>query len=529
MSRSIILAVAAVFSFAACTKTDQTLKFGVKKSETVVVNLQTEPPSLDWHKATDTTSHEVTMNIMDGLAEFDYNDPNLKAIPALATKWESDKAAKKWTFELRQGVKWSDGVEFEAKHVVDAWERLLNPKTAAEYAYFLFGIKNAQAYNEGKIKDFSEVGIKADGKNKIVVDLHTPMSFFPSLLVHHSTHPMRIDVVAKHGDAWTKPGNLVSLGAYKLKDWAHDEAILLERNDEYYGEKAKVKYVMGRMITEQSSAVNAFDAREIDVIPELPSNDIAVLKNRSEYLSKPNLALFYYGFNTKQAPFDDVNFRKAVVQAVDKTEIVKILNKGDIAASSWVPEGMLGHEQNVGLKFDAAAAKASLAKSKYADITKVPRITITYNTNENHKKVAENVQAQLKKNLGINIEILNEEWKVYLAKLKTKQGYSIFRMGWVADYPDPDNFLNLMTSYSANNHTNWKSADFDKLIAQGVGEFDTQKRQEIYGKAQKLLLEDDAVVLPVYYQSRQNLVNPRVKGFAMNVLDHKVYRKMSIE
>jgi oligopeptide transport system substrate-binding protein len=528
MIRFLMFIFAALFA-TACTKSDKTLKFGVKKSETVVVNLQTEPPSLDWHKATDTTSHEVTMNIMDGLAEFDYADPNLKAIPALASKWESDKAAKKWTIDLKQGVKWTDGVEFEAQHVIDAWERLLNPHTASEYAYFLFGIKNAQAYNEGKIKDFSQVGVKADGKYKVIVELHTPMSFFPSLLVHHSTHPMRVDVVAKHGDAWTKPGNLVSLGAYKLKAWEHDEAILLERNDEYYGEKAKVKYVLGRMITEQSSAVNAFDAGEIDLIPELPSNDISILKNRDEFMSQSNLALFYFGFNTKQPPLDDVNFRRAVAQAIDKTEVVKILNKGDVAATSWIPQGMLGYSADLGLKFDPVAAKEHLSKSKYSDITKIPRVTITYNTNENHKKVAENVQAQLKRNLGINVEILNEEWKVYLAKLKTKQGYSIFRMGWVADYPDPDNFLNLLTSFSANNHTNWKNPEFDKLIAQGVGEFDAQKRQELYVKAQKIVLEQDVAVLPIYYMSRQYLVNPRIKGFAMNVLDHKVYRKMSVE
>lgn len=524
-----IFVAAIALSINACTKKDQKLKFGVNKSETIVVNLQTEPPSLDWHKAVDTTSHEITMNIMDGLTAFDFDDPDLKVVPALATKWESDKSATKWTFELRPDVKWTDGVEFEAKQIVDAWERLLNPKTAGEYAYFLFGIKNAQDYNSGKLKDFSKVGVKADGKYKVVVELNSPMSFFPSLLAHHSTFPIRLDVVKKFGEAWVNPGNLVSLGAFRLKEWSHDEAILLERNDNYYGEKAKVKYVLGRMITEQSSAVNAFDAGELDTIPELPSNDISILKNRSEYRSKPNLALFYYGFNTKVAPFDDINFRKAVVHAVDREEVVKLLNKGDIAAQTWVPEGMLGYDPNIGLKFDPQLAKDYLKKSGYTDPTKVPRISITYNTNENHKKVAENLQAQLKRNLGIDVEIQNEEWKVYLSKLKTKKGYTIYRMGWVADYPDPDNFLNNMTKASANNHTNWSSPEFDKLIQQGVSEFDVQKRKEIYAKAQRIMQEEAAVVLPLYYQSRQNLVNSRVKGFSMNVLDQKVYKKVSLE
>lgn len=525
-TRSIIIG-AALVSTVACTKTSKKLKFGVEKSETIVTNIQTEPPSLDWHKATDTTSHEVTMQIMDGLTHFDYADPELKPIPGLAEKWESDKSAKVWTFELRKGVKWTDGVEFEAKHVLDAWERLLNPKTASEYSYFLYNIKNAKAYNEKKVTDFAQVGVKALDKYKIEVTLDTPVSFFPSMLVHHSTHPIRIDVIEKHGEAWTQPKNFVGLGAYKLKEWEHDEAILLERNDDYYGEKAKTKYVLMRMITEQSSAVNAFDANELDIVPEIPSNDINFLRERPEYRKVPSLFLQYYGFNIKQAPFDDLNIRKAVSHAIDRAEIVKILNKDDTAGSSWIPNGMAGYDANMGLKFDVTKAKEFLMKSKYPN--KVPKITITYNTNENHKRVAENVQAQLKRNLGIDVEIQNEEWKVYLSKLKTKRGYSIFRMGWVADYPDADNFLNLLTGYSANNHTNWKSAKFDQLINQGVGELDQSKRMKIYTEAQQILLHEDVPVLPLFYSSRQYLVNKRIKGFQLNSLDHKVYSKVSVE
>lgn len=513
-----------------CTKSaDKTLKFGVKKSETIIVNLQTEPPSLDWHVGTDTTSHEVTMNIMDGLTEFDYNDPELKVKPALATNWTSDKSAKKWTFQLRQDVKWTDGIPFEAQHVVDAWERLLNPKTAAEYAYFLFNVKNAKAYNEGKIKDFSQVGVKVLDKHKIEVELDSPVSFFPSMLVHHSTFPIRKDVVEKHGSKWTEPGNIVTLGAYTLKEWEHDEAILLERNETYWGEKAKTKYVLGRMISEQSSAINAFDAGEIDIVPELPSNDISILSKRDEFKTQNGLIVYYYGFNTKVKPFDNVDFRKAIVHAIDKNEVIAVLGKKEEPATSWIPKGMMGYMENIGLKFDIEKAKEHLAKAGYNDVAKVPRITITFNTNENHKKVAENIQAQLKRNLGLNVEILNEEWKVYLSKLKSKQGFSIFRMGWVADYPDPDNFLNLLTGYSANNHTGWRNKEYDSLIAKGLAELDQSKRKEYYSNAQKILLEEDVPTVPLYYSNRQYLVNKRIKNFHLNPLDHKVYRVVSVE
>lgn len=530
----VALGFVAFMTVAGCTKSSgsyssKTLKFGVKKSDTIIVNLQTEPPSLDWHISTDTTSSEVLINIMDGLTRFDLADPELKVIPALAEKWTSDKAAKKWTFDLRKDVKWTDGVPFEAKQVVDGWERLLNPKTAGEYAYFLFNVKNGQAYNQGKIKDFSKVGVKAIGKDKLEVELESSMSFFPSTLAHHSTYPFRKDLFAKYGNKWTDPGHLVTLGAYTLKEWAHDEAILLERNDNYYGEKAKTKYVLGRMITEQSSAINAFDAGEIDIIPELPSNDISVLKRRPEYKKQNGLIVYYYGLNLKQKPFDNLDFRKAIAYAIDKNEITKVLGQDDVTATSWIPQGMMGYEKDMGIKFDPTKAKEFLAKAGYTDPLKVPKVTITFNTNENHRKIAENVQEQLKRNLGINVEIQNEEWKVYLSKLKSKKGYGIFRMSWVADYPDPDNFLNLLTSFSANNHVGWKNAKYDDLIAKGASELNTDKRKKYYDEAQKILLEEDVAAVPLYYSIRQYLVNDRIKGFKLNPLDSKPYKDVTVE
>jgi oligopeptide transport system substrate-binding protein len=528
------LSLSALIFATSCTKSttsgnSKTLKFGVSKSDTIITNLQTEPPSLDWNKSSDTTSHEIQMNIMEGLTHFDLNDPELKTSPNLATKWESDKTARKWTFELRTDVKWTDGVPFEAQQVVDSWERLLNPATAAEYSYFLFNLKNGKAYNEGKIKDFSQVGVKAVGKNRIEVELEAPVSFFPSMLSHHSTFPIRKELIEKYGNHWTDPANMVSLGAYTLKQWEHDEAILLERNDNYFGEKAKTKYVLGRMITEQSSAVNAFDAGELDIVPELPSNDVSVLKLRPEYQKKSGLNVYYYGFNLTTKPFDNLDFRNAIAHAIDKAEITKVLGRGDVSASSWIPRGMMGFEEGVGIKFDPVKAKEFLAKAGYSDVTKVPKITLTFNTNENHKKIAENVQAQLKKNLGIDVEIQNEEWKVYLTKLNSKKGFSVFRMGWYADYPDPDNFLNLLTSASPQNHTGWKNAEFDGLVKKGISELNAEKRKAYYAEAQNLILEKDVVAVPLYYSTREYLVNPRIVGFKLNALDQKDYKVVTIK
>ncbi len=511
-----------------CTKKEKDLPYGLNIKDTLRVNLVSEPPTLDWSKATDTTSANVIDNIMEGLTQFDLDDPQMKVIPGLATEWQSTPDAKNWTFNLRQGVKWTDGVEFEAKHVVDGWERMLNPKTASEYAYFLFAIKNAKEYSEGKIKDFAQVGVKAVDKYKIQVTLGSGMSFFPMLLTHTSTYPIRKDVVDKEGDLWAQPGKIVTLGAFKLKTWDHDKNIVLERNDGYWGTKPAIKNVLAYMIVEQSSAVGVFDGGSLDIIPEIPSNDVRVLKNRKEYKKGPALILQYYGFNIKKKPFDNILVRKAFYQAIDRSEIVNLLAAGEVPATSWIPDGMFGHEADRGLKFDPTKAKEMLKQAGVTDATKLPRITLTFNTNENHAKVAENVQQQLKRNLGVNIEVASEDWKVYLNKLKTDPP-SLYRMGWNGDYPDPDNFLSLMTSYSLNNYTKWGSPKFDSLIAKGMSELNLEKRKQDYTEAHKILTEEDVPVIPLWFDVRQYLIATRVHGYKLNPLDKRIYKTVTLE
>ncbi len=254
-----ILAITLAISVFGCTKKSG-LEYGLELKDTLRVNLQSEPPSLDWSKSTDTTSSTVTNNLMDGLTDYNLKDPELGLVAALATEWKPSADAKVWTFTLRKGVKWTDGVEFTAQHVIDGWQRLLDPKTASEYAYFLFDVKGAKDFNAGKEKDFSKVGIRVDGEGKLVIELDKSMSYFPMLLTHHATFPVRKDLIEKFGDKWTDPAHMVTLGAYKLKVWEHDKNLVLERNDEYYGEKAKIKNILFYMINEFSTAVNLFEA-----------------------------------------------------------------------------------------------------------------------------------------------------------------------------------------------------------------------------------------------------------------------------
>lgn len=514
---------------AGCTKKNSgSLEYGLEVKDTLRINLEQEPPSLDWSKSTDTTSSTIENNIMDGLVEYDLKDPDLKLMPALATAWKPSADAKTWKLTLRKGVKWTDGVEFTGQQVVDGWERLLNPLTASEYAYFLFDVKNARAYNSGKIKDFKQVGIHVNEAGELVIELEQPKGYFPLLLTHHSTYPIRKDVIEKHGDKWTDPDKIVTLGAYKLKVWEHDKAVVLERNEGYYGDKPKIKNVLGYMINEYSTALNLSDSGKLDFQPSLPAKELPQLRNRPGYRQFSSLATYYYGLNTRKAPFNDVRVRKAFVYAVDRKQITDLLAAGHAPLTGWVPAGMFGYENDRGLKFDPEMARKLLDEAGFKDRSKFPRVTLAFNTNENHQRVAENVQAQLKKNLGIEVQLNNEEWKVYLKRLQTDTPH-MYRMGWLADYPDPSTFASLMTSFSENNHTGWGNKRYDELTKEAAMSLEKEKRRKSYSEIQKILTEDEVPVLPIYSSVRHIMLSERVQNFPVTALERWIFKGVTFK
>jgi oligopeptide transport system substrate-binding protein len=512
----LLIGVTSILTLSSCKKKSSGGDYGLKKSETLRVRVIGEPPTLDWHKSSDTTSSFVITNLMEGLVQFSYTGGDVTLSPALATSWEPSEKAKVWTFKIREGVKWSDGEVFEPKHIVDGWERLLNPATASQYAYYLYGIKNAKAYNEGSLKDFSKVGVELKGST-LVVTLEKPMQF-PFLLTHSSTFPVRTDIVNKFGDQWTEPENIVTLGAYNLIKWEHDKALVATANPSFFDRAAKTKNLIFYVIQETQTAINLFDAGKIDVIRTLPPQDIPALKRRKEYVDYPILNTYFYGFNTSRAPVDNPLVRKAIIHAIDRSQIVKMMQGGQKPLSGWIPYGMFGYDAKAGLAFDPVLAKKLLKEAGYSDSNPLPKIQLSFNTLDAHKKIAENVQAQLKENLGISLEIKNEEWKVYLETLKVNPTH-MYRMGWVADYPDPNNFFEIMLSYGTNNRTKWKNKDYDKLIEDAVAIIDDKpKRLEMYAKAHKILVTDEAPVFPIYTAVGQNLIGDRVVSFPTNVM-----------
>ncbi|HZR47025.1 MAG TPA: peptide ABC transporter substrate-binding protein, partial [Candidatus Manganitrophaceae bacterium] len=458
------------------------------------MNLTSEPPTLDWSLATDNVSIRVIENLMEGLAEY---DPQLRPKPAIAKGWEVSADGLRYLFRLRNDVFWSDGKRVTAGDFEYSWKRLLDPKTASEYAYFLYDIRNAAEYNAGKVTDPEAVGVKALDEATLQVDLKKPAVYFPSIVTFTGTFPLRRDIIEKYGERWTDPEHLITCGPFRLKEWRHEYRLTLEANDRYYGGRPSLDRVLFYVVEEETTALTLYETDHLDRV-SLPPVAIPRYQNRSDYIHAPFLRGYYYGFNMAKAPFDDRRLRQAFSMAIDRTELPRILKGGEIPATSWIPEGMFGHNPKIGLGFNPDQARRLLAEAGYPGGAGLPPVAVAFNTDPTNRLIAENLQAQWKRNLGVTVGLDNMEWKVYLKQLK-EDTPQIFRLGWGADYPDPDNFMNLFTGASGNNYSRWKSDEYDRLISTAASEPDEAKRRALYDEAQKILTEREVPIMPLFF------------------------------
>ena len=504
-----VLAIALVALLGACKSAPQS-----GGASHFRVNLGTEPPSLDWSLATDHVSFNVIANLMVGLTEF---DKDLKPAPVIAKSWEFLEGGKKIVFHLRDDVQWTDGKKVRAQDFEYSWKRLLNPKTASQYAYILFDIANAQEYAEGKIKDASAVGIQAQDDQTLVVTLRHPASYFLAITTFEVTYPQRQDIIEKFDSRWTEPGNIVTNGPFRLASWKHENEIELQANAHYFRGKPSIERVTMYMVNEKTTAVTLFEQGNLDFMDDhsIPPLDKPRLSKMPGYKLVPQLRGEYYSFAVDRKPFDNPKLRKAFALAIDREVFPKILQGGQTPATSWVPPGMLAHNPEIGLKFNPAEARRLLSEAGYPDGKGLPTIVLGYNTDEEKKLVAEAIQSMWQKHLGVLVRIENQEWKVFLKKLQNDP-FPVFRAGWGADYPDPDNFMKLFTSNSGNNHGRWKNARYDQLLESAARETDAKKRSKIYDEAQKLLTEVDVAIVPLYWKAESTILNPKFTGLEYN-------------
>lgn len=498
-------------------------KLDLASTQVIKLGNGSEPKELDPSRATGNPEGNILDNLFEGLVSLDHT--TLKIVPGVAESWSVSDDGLTYTFKIRKNAKWSDGVAITANDFVYSWTRALSPQLASEYAYQLYYIKNGEDFNNGKLKDASKLGVKATSPDTLVVNLKGPTPFFLQLCAFRTLYPVPQHVVEKHKDQeWTKEGNMVSNGPFKMKEWKINKHVIAEKNPMYWDAKnVTLSQVYFIPIEKVETEENSFFSDQLHMTQTVPAVKIPLYNQRAKkqptkynpYKNQPYLGTYFYRFNTTRKPFDDARVRKALSLAIDRTLITERVTKGgQLPATTFTPPNVGGYTFE-GSELTPAMTKETIAKAKsllkeagYGDPKKLPKIEILYNTSENHKKIAVALQQMWKKNLGIEVGLFNQEWKVYLSN-QTQLNFDISRAGWIGDYADPNTFLDMFVTNGGNNNTGWSNKSYDELISKASLEADQTKRFELFQSAEKILLEEMPII-PIYIYTNQKLVSEKV-------------------
>lgn len=512
---SLIKRLALVFALVHCS-------YGLfTQAATFKFRLMAEPQSFDWHIASTSIETPILMNIMEGLTEV---DENLKPKACLAEKYSISTDQKTYTFQIRKGVKWSDGVVLKAQDFVEGWKRLLSPATAAPYAYLLYDVVGAEEFNKGTEKDFSKVGIIAKDDQTLVVTLKKPVAYFLYLTGFWPLFPVRQDLIDSLKTQWARPGKLVTVGAYTVKEYRPQSKIILGVNPHYWRARKNVTEVVAQVVKDSATALNIFKSGGLQMMQDFSPDDLKQAKAMVEFRTYPYLKTHYIAFRVKNSIAQNADLRRAISYAIDRKPIPKILNGTQKVATSFIPPKVVGYDSKMGVQLDVDKAKSFLKKSGF-DI-KTP-IEIVARNSERPRILTQYIQSELKKNLGLNVQIQLFDHKVFRSQIST-ENYPMMMMVWSADYPDGDTFMGLFESKTGNNMTRVENAKVDSNIQAARLEWNTLKREKLYREAQQILQVQDADILPLYYEENEALVAKNVKGFQINPIGYFYIRNIEI-
>ena len=499
------------------------------------ITVGAEPEDIDPHVVTGVPEHHIIAALTEGLVAEDPVD--LHPVPGVAEKWEVSEDGKVYTFQIRENAKWSNGDPVTSTDFAESYKRILTPALASKYAYMLFVMEGAEDYSTGKLKDFSKVGVKVINKQTLQIKLNAPTPYFLSLLNHYTWFPVHISTVKKYdgltkrGSGWTKPENFVGNGAFNLKSWTLGRKLVVEKSPTYWDVKStKLDEIHFFSIELETTQENAFRAGQLHNIYNLHIDKVATYKKEhaDELRIKPHLASYFYRFNVNKKPCDDVRIRQALTMAIDRESIVKNVTKGEQMASTFfTPPGVGGYTARARFKEDVGEAQKLLAQAGYPNGEGFPSLELLYNTTEGHRIIAEAIQQMWKKNLNINVTLQNQEWKVYLDRQR-QMDYQISRAGWTGDYPDPNTFLDMWTSWSQQNQTGWSDTKYDALIRKAAITKDPDARLEVFQEAEEILM-DQLPIIPIYIYTRVYALHPAVKNWHANVLDHHPWKHIDLD
>ena len=476
---------------------------------------------------TDHTDSSVPIfQLFSGLVE---GSTAMEVMPDVAQTWEISDGGRRYHFSLRDDVRWSDGVPVTAGDFEYAWKRTLDPANESPNAGLLYDIKGARAFHQGQVSDPDSVGIRALDDLTLVVELEGQTSYFLSLLASTATYPVPRHAVEAHGEAWTQIGKIVTNGAFKLETWKRDEAMILTRNLEYHSRfKGNLQRVELSFRATESAPLDMFEAGNLDILGLAdfsPSEwDRARRRNAGEYISAPEAATHYVGFDVSRPPFNNPFVRRAFALATDKTTLANEILGGYLfpALGGFIPPSVPGHSEDIGLPYDPEQAQRLLAEAGYPGGRGFPQVNAC--ARERVRPQAEYLQGVWQRNLGVDIPWELLPWRQYLDRLERMPAH-IVQFVWNADYPDPDSFLRTGNTLQ---RTHWRNETYDELVEKARRVLKQKERLKLYRQADRILI-DAAAVIPLTYSRSHTLVKPWVRKFPALALNQWFWKDIVIE
>jgi ABC-type transport system substrate-binding protein len=464
-----------------------------------------EPPFLDPALATDGSSLLPIRQVFVGLVRF---DKDLKVIPWAADSWEISPDGKTYTFHIHRGVKWHDGQgEVTATDFKYSIERTIKKRESTVSMLYLGDIVGAQRLLDNEVESLDSV--KVVDPNTLSITIDAPKAYFLGKLVYPTSYAVKKDAVDKGGEGWSsKPETVIGAGPFKLTEWTHDQRLILSRFDGYWEGKASLARIELPIVKDENTRMSLYEKGELDMV-DVPSGQLDRVKGDTAFskqlISYARLSIYYLAMNQAKAPFDKKEVREAFNYAVNKQQLTDVALKGLLTpADGIVPPGMPGHNDHLKpLAFDANKAKELLGQAGFPDGRGFPVVTlVTRQGAGTYKKIAETLTGIFKQNLGLDLTVEEMEWGAFLAQVQRGNAPPAYVLAWGADYPDPQNFLDILFhTGSKNNRTNYHNDAVDQVLDQAAVERDFNKRMDLYNKAEQLIVNDTPWVPLAYGQS----------------------------
>lgn len=491
----------------------------------------TEPKTLDPQRATGVPENKIISALIEGLITYHLTDDNLPE-PGMAESWKSNEDASIWAFNIREDALWSNGDPVTAHDFVYSYKRMLDPAFPGEYSQMLYILKNAQEYKEETVRDFAEVGVTAIDEKTLRMQLVGPTPYFLNMLKHYSWFPVHPPTIEANGGIydmsgnWTLPENYVGNGPFILAEWRPNQFLRVTRSPTYWDrETMKLNEIYFYPVEDDNTEHRMFWSGLLHITGTVPTNDVPFLRqNHADMIHIDDyLGTYFYRFNVTREPLDNPLVRKALTLAIDRKAIVEKVTLGDQKpAYAYVPAGFNDYPAPEIVKYDPQRARELLAEAGYPNGEGFPELYLLFNTSEGHRKIAQAVVDMWNKNLNINMQLENKEWKVYL-DAQTHLDYDVSRSAWIGDYMDPITFLEMFTTGNGNNDTGWSNLDYDRYLEAAFRSRTEEEHFDMLLNAEKILL-DELPIAPVYWYTRIYMKDPRVKNWNPKLLDNRPYK-----